>query len=197
MKLRRITGLFFVIAIAAVAAYSQNASIKIALINTDIFGDEKAGITKYINANTSLNAEFQPKETELKATATRLDDLSKEIQQLQAKFASPPAGYDMEAARNTLTTKTEEGQRLQIEFKRKQEDAKTQYERRQKIVLGPISTEIGNAITAFGKARGIDMILDPSKLADSGALLYLNDAADMTDAFIKDFNAKNSGVPVK
>lgn len=200
MKLQRATILIFVILIAGIAAYSQPfTGAKVATINTEAFGNDKAGITKYVNAYKALDIEFQPREDELKAMAARIENLAKEIQQIQAKFASPPKGvpFDQEAARNSITTKSEEGERLQLEFKRKQEDAKAQYEKRRKIVVGPISNEINIAITAFGQARGIDMIIDPSKLVDSGTLLYLGAAADLTEAFIKDFNAKNAGVPVK
>ena len=48
---------------------------------------------------------------------------------------------------------------------------------------------------AFRKKNNIDLILDETKLVDS--ILGLNEAIDITDAFIKEFNAKAAAVPVK
>lgn len=52
---------------AATPAANTNATVpdsKIAFINTEAFGDEKAGITRYINAVKSLEKEFQPRQNE-------------------------------------------------------------------------------------------------------------------------------------
>ena len=200
MKLQRATILVFVTLAAAIATYSQPfAGAKVAMINTEAFSDEKSGITKLVNADKALDVEFKPKQDELNAMKTRYDNLAKEVQQLQDKLSSPPKGvpFDENATRVALNNKVDEGQRLEIEIKRKAEDAKAQYEKRSKVVIGPISADIGKAMNVFAKTHGIDMILDTSKLGGAGVILYMNAAADVTEAFIKDYNLKNAGVPVK
>jgi Skp family chaperone for outer membrane proteins len=172
---------------------------KVAVMNSAAFYDEKAGITKLVNAYKLLNDQFKPEQDKLVALNTRIQALAKEIEQLQAKLneARPAVPIDVNATRNLIITKNEEGERLQIDLKRKQEDAKQAYERESKLKIDPISNDIGKAIDAYAKTRGIDLILDLSKLAETGAILALSSTADVTDAFIKDYNAKNSGVPVK
>ncbi len=46
------------------------------------------------------------------------------------------------------------------------------------------------AIKAFAKARRIDLLREPSE-----EMLYISPATDITDAFIKDFNAKPAPKP--
>jgi Skp family chaperone for outer membrane proteins len=173
------------------------AGAKVAVINSGSFYDEKVGITKLVNAIKGVNAEFKPEQDKLIAISTRIETLAKEIQDLQTKLNTTPPPPDANAIRTAIAAKTEEGERLQLEFKRRQEDAKQAYEKRSKQAIDPISTDIGKAIDLYAKARGIDLILDLTKLAEAGAVLALSSSVDVTDAFIKDYNAKNAGVPVK
>lgn len=65
------------------ASAPANANVpesKIAFINTEAFGDEKVGITRYVTAIKSLEKEFQPRQTELTTMNTRLKSLADEIQ---------------------------------------------------------------------------------------------------------------------
>lgn len=196
MKLMRSGLLVTVMLFAATFAYSQ---AKVGILNTEAFSDEKTGITRLVNAYKSLEAEFKPKQDELNTLAARLDKLAKEIQDLQAKVNNPNPAVPIkkDAVFDEIANKNEEGSRLQLEIKRKQEDAKAQFEKRTAVVANPIKNDIGNAIDVFTKARGIDIMLDVSKLAESGILLSINKAVDLTDAFIKDYNAKTAGVPLK
>jgi len=50
-----------------------------------------------------------------------------------------------------------------------------------------LQAEIGKALEAFAKARGINVIIDAAQVP----LLYAADNIDITRAFIADFNAKN------
>ena len=66
-------------AIFAVSAFAQTTASKIGLINTLAFDDEKVGITKYVAAMNSLDAEFKTVYTELQTLATKIQALQKEI----------------------------------------------------------------------------------------------------------------------
>lgn len=166
---------------------------KVAIINSDAFADEKTGVTKLVSAYKALEIEFKPVSDELAGMAAKIDNLAKEIQQLQSQINNNQG--DPNAIRTTIEQKNDEGARLQIELKRKQEDAKERFAKREKQVTDPIVKEIGTALDAYAKKNSIDLILDITKLG--GAVLMLNNAIDITDSFIKDFNAKAVGIPVK
>jgi len=196
MKLRSIALFSLFLFAFAAAGYSQVVPTKMAFIDSGAFADEKAGVTKYVNAYKSLAAEFKPATDELISINTRLETLSKEAQAIQDKFSgTPPPGVDLNALRTSLDQKVDEGQRLQIDLKRKQEDLKAKYQKREAAVAGPIMNEIGNAIEVYRKAKGYDLVLDASKLVDS--ILAYDKSLDITAAFIADFNSKSSGVPAK
>jgi Skp family chaperone for outer membrane proteins len=162
----------------AAAAPANVPDSKIAFINTEAFGDEKAGIVRYINAVKSLEKEFLPRQTELNTMNTRLKALADEITKL--------TGASVVSA-DTIRAKQDEAEALQRDMKRKKEDADAAFQKRYETVVSPISTDIGNSLTTFANARGITMILDISKLAP--AVLTVNPAMDVTQAFISEYNS--------
>jgi Skp family chaperone for outer membrane proteins len=162
------------------AASNPNANVpesKIAFINTEAFGDEKVGITRYINAIKSLEKEFQPRQTELTTMNTRLKSLAEEIQKFSAAPVVDP---------KTIQAKQDEAEQLQRDMKRKKEDADALFQKRYEAVVSPISQDIGKSLTEFANQRGITMILDISKLMP--AVLTVNPAMDVTEAFIVEYN---------
>jgi Skp family chaperone for outer membrane proteins len=165
---------------ATVANTNPNAVVpdsKIAFINTEAFGDEKQGITRYINAVKSLEKEFTPRQTELNTMSTRLKTLADDIQKLSGAPVVDP---------NTIRAKQDEAEQLQRDMKRKKEDADAAFQKRYELVVSPISQDIGKALDGFATSRGITMILDISKLAP--AVLTVNPAMDVTQAFIVEYN---------
>src|SRR6185295_7671726 len=56
---------------------------KIALIYSDAFLDPKTGIARFNALLTTLNREFQPRQTELQGLQQRINTLSKEIDDTQ------------------------------------------------------------------------------------------------------------------
>lgn len=153
---------------------------KIAFVNTQAFGSEKGGITRYITAVKNLEREFKPSYDELTNINNRIQALAKEISTTQNM-----------ADQNSIRLKEEEGARLQREFKFKKEDAEAKFQKRYEEVVGPISNDIGKALDAFAKQRGITMILDVSKLDQIGALVTADPSMDVTMAFIAEYNSKN------
>jgi len=57
---------------------------KIALVDTDAFLDEKAGITKLVTAAKAVEAEFQPRRTELQNLQQQIDKATADLQKVQA-----------------------------------------------------------------------------------------------------------------
>jgi Skp family chaperone for outer membrane proteins len=153
---------------------------KIAVVDTSAFADEAKGVKRYVNAVKSLQREFQPKQTELQNIQARIKTLSDEITKLRGAAVVDPA---------SLQGKQDEIERLQRDLKYKREQADSDFAKRYEVVVGPVSTHIGKALDQFATQHGITMILDVSKLLP--AILTLNRATDLTQAFIADYNSKN------
>lgn len=149
---------------------------KMAMIYSDAFMDPKTGIAKFSTLLSTLNREFQPRQTELQGLQTRINTLTKEISDTQ-NVADP----------NAIRTKREQLEQLNTEFKRKGEDAEAAYGKRRQDIFLPLQQEIGKALEAFAKARGITVIVDGSQVP----VVYAADNIDITRAFINEFNSKN------
>ena len=145
-----------------------------------MFGNEKNGIFRYIEAASVVQREFQPRTTELRNLENRLNALVSEIQTMMK--ATP-------IDQKTIQAKRMEGQRLQQEFDSKKDRLDEDVSKRYQQIVTPVSKQIGAALDEFARQRGITMTLDISKLLP--AILTAVPAVDVTAAFIADFNSKN------
>ncbi|HEY2962775.1 MAG TPA: OmpH family outer membrane protein [Pyrinomonadaceae bacterium] len=165
----------------AAASATQQATVavpdsKIAMIYSDAFLDPKTGIVRFNSLLTTLNREFQPRQTELQNLQTRINTLTKEISDTQS-VADP----------NTIRQKRDQLEQLNTEFKRKGEDAEAAYNKRRQDIFLPLQQDIGKALEVFAKARGITVIVDGSQVP----VVYAAESIDITRAFINEFNSKN------
>src|SRR5262247_2486577 len=149
---------------------------KMAMIYSDAFLDPKTGIARFNSLLGTLNREFQPRQAELQALQTKINTLTKEIEDTQS-VADP----------NAIRTKRDQLAAMTTEFKRKGEDAEAAYGKRRQEIFMPLQQDIGKALEAFAKARGITVIVDGSQVP----VVYAADSIDITRAFINDFNSKN------
>ena len=161
------------------SAAPQTAAIpdsKMALIFSNEFLDAKTGIARFHSLNAVLTREFQPRQAELQGLQTRINTLSKEIDDTR-NVADP----------NALRQKSDQLAQMNLDLKRKTEDAEGAYQKRRDELFTPLRNDIEKAIEAFAKARGITVIMDGSQMP----MLYASNSLDITRAFITDFNAKN------
>ena len=149
---------------------------KIALIYSDAFLDPKTGIGKFNNLLSTLNREFQPRQTELQQLETKVKQLADEIDKTKA-VADPI----------TIQKKVDLLEQSKKDYQRKGEDAQAAYNRRRQEIFAPLQEEIGKALVAFAKQRGINVIIDGSQVP----LVYAADSIDITRSFINEFNSKN------
>jgi Skp family chaperone for outer membrane proteins len=154
---------------------------KMAVIYTDLFLDPKTGIAKFNSVVTKLNGEFQKLKDEIQQMQTRGQTLETEI----GKLRDAPAGTPID--QKSLQTKIDQLEQLKKDIQRKGEDAQASYNRRRQELFAPLQDEIGKALEAFAKSRGINVIIDGTQVP----LLYAADSIDITRAFITDFNTKN------
>ena len=153
---------------------------RIALIDTSMFGDEKNGIWRYVDAAKSVQAEFKSRTEDLQNIQNRLNALAAEIQTMM-KAPAP----DQKA----IQAKQQQGSALQDEGKTKKDRLDEDLNKRYEQVIAPISSQIGAYMDQFARQRGITMTLDASKLLP--AILTAVPAVDLTQAFINEFNSKN------
>jgi outer membrane protein len=149
---------------------------KMAMIYSEAFLDPKQGIARFSALLTTLNREFEPRQRELDQLNQRIAAVTKEISDTQS-VADP----------KTIQQKQESLEQMKREYQRKGEDAQAAYAKRRQEIFGPLQEDIGKALEAFAKARGITVIVDGSQVP----VLYAADSIDITRAFIADFNSKN------
>ncbi len=167
----------------AATPVASNAAVpdsRIALIDTGMFGDEKNGIFRYVDAAKTVELEFRPRTNELQNLENILNGLAAEITKLRQAAV---------VDQKTIAAKQAEGERLQQEYTTKKTRLDEDVSKRYQQVIGPISSQIGAAMDLFVRQRGVTMTLDISKLLP--AILTAVPAIDLTQAFIDDFNRKN------
>ncbi len=166
---------------APVAQPANVPAAKIAVVDTTLFGDEKAGIKRYLAAVNTVQKEFEGKNTELRNLQSQIKVIADDITKL--------TGNNSIVSAETIRAKQDQGERLQRDLKYKKEQAQAEFEKRYSDVVGPVSNDIGNALIQYANQNGLTMILDISKLMP--AVLTVNQAMDVTQAFIADYNSKH------
>src|SRR6266404_928229 len=197
MKIDRLIAAFaFVLALSFSAAFAQprpaapatqtpaqtTATVpesKIALIYSDAFLDAKTGIARFNTLVTTLNREFQPRQTELQTMQQRITALTDEVNKMQAG-SSVVDPKSIQAKMDTL-------EQLKKDFQRKGEDAQAAYNKRKQDIFQPLQDDIGKALELYAKQHNINVIIDGSQVP----LVYAADSIDITRAFINEFNSKN------
>lgn len=155
-----------------------SAETKVAIIDIQAFGDQKAGIARLISAYSALDREVKPRRDEITQLRTRYEQIVKDIDATK-NLAKP----------EELNTKAEQAQNLEKEIKRKQEDGQAFIEKREAELTSPVWTDINRALKTFAASRGITVIFEKSKL--EGVMFVVNDGMDITSAFIADYNQRN------
>src|SRR6185295_5345502 len=150
---------------------------KVALIDSSAFADEKQGITKFVSALKKVNAEFQPRQTELLGLNAQIEKATADLQKA-APVQDPKVSQQQQDKIDQMKT----------DLKRKGEDAQAAFNKRLEEVLGPVYEDIGKALDVFAKARGITLILDVTKVQ---GIVSFSDSLDITRAFIAEYNSKN------
>jgi len=150
---------------------------KIALVNTDEFADEKTGIVRLVAAMKRVDAEFQPRRTELQGLQQQIEKATADLNK-----AAPVQDPKVTAQQNDKI------EQMKKDYQRKGEDAQASYQKRLQEVLGPVYEEIGKALDAYAKAHGITLILDVTKIQ---GIVSASESLDITRPFITEFNSKN------
>jgi outer membrane protein len=152
---------------------------KVAVIFSAVFQDQKQGIAKFSVLANKLNSEFQKTQDELNQTAKNIQTLQDDIKKLQAA-PSPDA--------KTVQSKVDQLDQMKKDYQRRGEDGQASYQRRRQEIFAPLQEDVGKALDAYAKARGINLVMDASQLE---GILFASETIDITRAFIAEYNSKN------
>ena len=153
---------------------------KLVVIDSAAFTDDKEGITRVINAAKTLETEFQPERAELQRMQDQLTTMRADIQ--KKKDVQKP---------EITAQQIDQADQLEVQIKRRLEDAQAKYARRRAVVLGPLQDDVFNALQTFAQARGIGMIIDVNALRDpnlANPILYVANGMDVTREFVAEYN---------
>ena len=149
------------------------APANIGIIDSRAFSDDKTGITRVMNAMRQLEGKFLPLRTEIRGMGERLNTMRSDIQKKRAI---------QDAA--TTARQVEEADRLELQIKRKAEDAQASYQRESLTALEPLQKDIATALSAYAQAKGLTLVLDVNRVH----ILYAATTHDITSDFIADYN---------
>lgn len=171
-----------VVAVAAFAAFTILAQTQtrpaatpttVAIIDSSAFSDEKAGIARVMAAMQQIEIKFTPLRNELRGMRDRLTTMRSDIQK-KRQIQEP-----------SMTAKqTEDADRLELDIKRKAEDAQASYQKESLAVLDPLQKDIGTALTAYAQSKGITLLIDANRVP----IVYAASQLDITKDFIADYN---------
>jgi len=171
-----------IVAVAAIAAFAilaqtqtrpAPAPTNVAIIDSSAFSDDKAGIARVMAAMQQIETKFQPLRTEIRGMRERLNTMRSDIQ--KKRMVQDP---------KLTAQQTDEADRLEVEIKRKAEDAQASYQRESLAVLDPLQKDIGTALTSYAQSRGINLLIDANRVP----IVYAASSLDITKDFIADYN---------
>jgi outer membrane protein len=185
MKVFRIVVAAVALAGFAILAQTQTtrpaaSPANIAVIDSSVFTDEKNGIGRVMAAMQQIEAKFTPLRTEIRGMRERLSTMRSDIQKKRPIQDA-----------NTTAQQTEAADNLELQIKRKAEDAQAAYQRESLAVLDPLQKDIGTALTAYAQSKGISLLIDANRVP----IVYAANSLDVTKDFIADYNRTHPAGP--
>lgn len=163
---------------------SVSGAANIAIIDSSAFTDEKNGIARVMNSMKQLEAKFQPLRAELRGMRERLNTMRSDLQK--------KAGIQDS---RTTAKQVSDAEQLEIQIKRKAEDAQASYQKETLAILEPLQKDIGTALNAYAQAKGISLVIDVNRVP----VIYAASNLDITRDFIAEYNRTHpvTGAPTR
>jgi len=158
---------------AAPATRAAAAPANIAVIDSRAFSDEKAGIARVMNAMKALEAKFQPVRADLRTQGEKLKAMRADIEKKRSIQEQRITAQQIEAA-----------DQLELQIKRKAEDAQVSYQKESLAALEPLQKDIFDALNAYSQAKGISLLIDINRVP----VIYAATSLNVTQDFIADYN---------
>lgn len=145
----------------------------IAVIDSSAFSDEKNGIARVMAVMKQIEVKFQPLRTELRGMRERLNTMRSDLQKKQAIQDAKTTAQQAEAA-----------DQLDVQIKRKAEDAQASYQKESLAMLDPLQKDIGDALNTYAQQKGISLLIDINRVP----VVYAANSLDVTRDFIAEYN---------
>jgi outer membrane protein len=186
MKVFRIAIVVAAVALAAFTILAQTqrpaaTPANVAIIDSSAFSDDKNGIARVMAAMQQIETKFQPLRAEIRGMRDRLATMRADLQKKRGV---------QDAA--TTAKQTDEADQLEVQIKRKAEDAQANYQRESLAMLDPLQKDIGTALTAYAQSRGVTLLLDANRVP----IIYAASNLDITQDFINEYNRTHPAGPV-
>jgi len=149
------------------------APANIGIIDSSRFTDEKAGIARVMSAMKGLEVKFEPLRGEIRGMRDRLNTMRADLQKKRAIQDAAMTARQVEEANN-----------LEIQIKRKAEDAQASYQKEVLAIMEPLQNDLGNAVISFAQAKGITLVIDANRVP----IIYAATSLDITQDFINEYN---------
>jgi Skp family chaperone for outer membrane proteins len=167
---------------AAPAATGPLPKMKVAIVDVLAFREQIGELKiKY----EKLTAEFQPKYRELEALQSSIK--AKEQVLGQNKNLTPQQAAKL----------NEEYEQAQKDFKRTTEDMQALANKRERDETEAIYDKLSKFMDQYCAKNGITHVFDANRLRETGTVVYAVSTANITEAFIKEYNKANpaAGAP--
>jgi len=187
---RFFTGGFIFVLIFSALAFAQTenpqtpVALKVALIDTEAFYNKETGIKELVETNDKLELELKPQSDELNILGEKIQKLQKEIE----IFQNAAEKFKGICVPDYVNKKFEDYDKLTKEYKQRQDEIKSRYEKSDNEIFADIYKKIGDAIQQFAKEKGYAVILDISKERGTFFLVAKDESSDVTEEFIKYYN---------
>ena len=149
------------------------APANIGIIDSSRFTDEKAGIARVMTAMRQLEVKFEPLRGEIRGMRDRLNTMRTDLQKKRAI---------QDAA--TTARQVDEANNLELQIKRKAEDAQVSYQKETLAIMEPLQNDLGNSVIAYAQSKGITLVIDANRVP----IIYAATSLDITQDFINEYN---------
>jgi Skp family chaperone for outer membrane proteins len=126
-----------------------------------------------------LNTEFAPRYQELQSMQTKMEAIQAQLEKASTLNAQQ------------VRKLQEDGAALKKEYDRKTEDYQELARRREEQETGATYAKVNEVLNKFAAQHGLTLILEAGRAGEAGVIVYLNPKADITDAFMNEYNKAN------
>jgi Skp family chaperone for outer membrane proteins len=152
----------------------------VGIIDSSAFTDEKAGIARVMVAMKAIEVKFDPLRAELRGMRERLATMRSDLQK-KRQVQDP----------KLTAQQTEAANQLEVDIKRKAEDAQASYKKESVAAVESLQKDIGTALIAYAQSRGITLLMDANQVP----IVYAAANLDITKDFIADYNRTHPAGP--
>ncbi len=145
----------------------------VGVINSAMFSHDKEGILRVVSAMNQVEQKFEPLRKEINTMRDRLGQMQSDITK-KAPAQDP----------KITAQQTDQAAQLELQIKRKAEDAQADFQRQLNAALQPLQADINTALNTYAQSKGIMLIMDSSRVP----MIYVHASIDITKDFIAEYN---------